>query len=366
MIRVLVVEDSPVVRDFLVHILGADSEIRVVATARDGEEALDAVQRWKPDLVTMDIHMPKMNGLDATRRIMQTYPTPIVVVTGSSNAREVATAFHAMEAGALAVVERPTGLGHPQHESTAAELVQTVKLMAEVKVVRRWARLRPKVASPTAPPPAEVVVRRAPGEIKIVAIGASTGGPLALQTILMGLSKDFPVPVVIVQHIAPGFIQGLVDWLEQTCSFFIHLATHDEPMLSGHVYVAPDGFQMKVARTGRICLAKEQPENGLRPSVSCLFRSVADAYGPSAIGVLLTGMGKDGAAELKLMKEKGAITIAQDEESSVVHGMPGEAIQLEAATYVLPPDRVADALTSLVNRTSNQRPHGTETARNRP
>lgn len=360
MLRVVVVEDSPVVREFLVHILSADPEIQVVGTASDGEEALEAVQRWKPDLVTMDIHMPKMNGLDATRRIMQTHPLPIVIVTGSSNAREVATAFHAMEAGALAVVERPTGLGHPEHECTAAELIRTVKLMAEVKVVRRWARTRPRAATPTAPLPAEVAARGVPAEVNIVAIGASTGGPLALQTILFGLSKDFGVPVVIVQHIAPGFTQGFVDWLAQTCSLSIHMAGHDQPILPGHVYVAPDGSQMKVVRGGRIWLTKEQPENGLRPSVSCLFRSVADIYGSRAIGVLLTGMGKDGAAELKLMKEKGAITIAQDKESSIVHGMPGEAIQLEAATYVLPPDHIADTITSLVNRNSSHRPNKTE------
>ena len=158
-----------------------------------------------------------------------------------------------------------------------------------------------------------------------------------------------------VQHITPGFTQGFVDWLVQTCSFFIHVAAHDQPMLPGHIYVAPDGFQMKVARGGRIWLTQEKPENGLRPSVSFLFRSVAEVYGPSAIGVLLTGMGKDGAAELKLMKEKGAITIAQDEESSIVHGMPGEAIRLGAATYVLRPDRVAEALTSLVNQNTGRR-----------
>jgi len=352
LIRVLVVEDSPVARDFLIHILSSDPQIRVIGTAKDGEEALEAVERAKPDIITMDIHMPKMNGLDATRRIMETHPTPIVIVSGSSNTKEAALTFRAIEAGALAVVQRPVGIGHPDHEDTVTDLVRTVRLMSEVKVVKRWTRPRPEAVSPTVPPRVEVQLRRSPAEIKLIALGASTGGPPVLQTILSGLPRDFPIPVLIVQHMAAGFIQGFVKWLAQTSNLPVHVAAQSEPILPGHVYVAPDGFQMKVGMDGRISLTKEELENGLRPSVSYLFRSVANLYGRNAIGVLLTGMGKDGAEELKLMKEKGAVTIAQDKESSVVHGMPGEAINLGAATYALAPDRIAAALTSLVDRRS--------------
>lgn len=349
MIRVLIVEDSPMVREFLIHILSSDPEIRVIGTANDGEEALEAVERTKPDIITMDIHMPKTNGMDATRRIMETHPTPIIIVSGSLSTKEVSTAFRAMEAGALAVVYRPAGIGHPDHEEAAADLVRTVKLLSEVKVVRRWARPPRTAVIPAVPAPAEVQLRQTPAEIKLITLGASTGGPPAIQTILSGLPADFAVPILIVQHMAAGFIHGFVEWLAQTSSLPIHVATHGEPILSGHVYVAPDGFQMKVGMGGKIWLTRDDPENGLRPSVSYLLRSAANLYGPNAIGVLLTGMGKDGAEELKLQKEKGAVTIAQDKESSVVHGMPGEAIKLGGATYVLSPDRIAAALISLVD-----------------
>jgi two-component system chemotaxis response regulator CheB len=343
LIKVLVVEDSPVVREFLVHILGADPDIRVIGTAHDGEQALEAIARKQPDVITMDVHMPKMNGLDATRRIMETCPTPIVVVSGSIDPAEVATTFEAMEAGALAVLRRPAGIGHPDHEATARELVQTVKLMSEVKVVRRWSRARrDSIARPAQPR-----LERAPGSCRIVALGASTGGPPVLQTILSQLPKDFPAPVLVVQHMAAGFVRGLIEWLGHSSRLPIHLAAHGEQMLPGHVYVAADELQMKVERGGRIVLTREPPENGLRPSVSFLFRSVAEVYGGDAVAGLLTGMGRDGADELKLLRDKGAVTFAQDKVSSVVHGMPGEAIKLDAATLVLAPEKIAGVLAQL-------------------
>jgi two-component system chemotaxis response regulator CheB len=295
----------------------------------------------------MDIHMPRMNGLDATRRIMETQPTPIVIVSGSSDPKEVATKFHAMEAGALAVIARPRGIGHPECETAARELVQTVKLMSEVKVVRRWPRSRRGRAVPSTP---AVEVKAALTDIQVVAMGASTGGPLILQTILSGLPKDFSVPVLIVQHMASGFVQGFVEWLAQTSGFPVHIAADGEQLLPGHVYVAPDGVHMGVKQGQRIALSQDEPENGLRPSVSYLFRSVANVFGPQAVGVLLTGMGIDGAEELKLMKDQGTVTLVQDKESSVVHGMPGEAIRLDAATYVLSPEKLAAALIRLVKK----------------
>ncbi|MDP2759214.1 MAG: chemotaxis-specific protein-glutamate methyltransferase CheB [Sideroxyarcus sp.] len=345
MIKVLIAEDSPVVREFLIHILGSDPDIRVVGTANNGEEALEAVQHYRPDVITMDIHMPKMDGLEATRRIMETYPTPIVVVSGSSDPRENMTTFRAMEAGALAVLRRPNGIGHPDYEDNAKELVQTVKLMAEVKVVRRWPQVRRGSVLP-------VVIKPVTGEtatvkVKVIAIGASTGGPPVLQTILAMLPKDLPVPVLIVQHMASGFITAFVEWLAQSSGLPVHVATHGEYLVPGHAYVAPDEFQMKIEHGGRVVLTRDEPESGLRPSVSYLFRSLADIYGGGVVAGLLTGMGRDGATELRLLREKGAVTFAQDKESSVVHGMPGEAIKLDAATYVLSPDKIASVLTDL-------------------
>jgi two-component system, chemotaxis family, protein-glutamate methylesterase/glutaminase len=352
MITVLIVEDSPVMRDFLLYILSADPEIRVIGTAADGEAALEAVQRRKPDVITMDIHMPKMNGLEATRKIMETRPTPIVIVSGSVDTDEVSTTFRAIEAGALAAVPRPWGIGHPDHETAAKELVQTVKLMSEVKVVRRWPR---SSSGPRVPSAAKGETPRSPTAIEVVAIGASTGGPPALQAILSALPKDFPVPVLIVQHMAAGFVQGFVEWLSHSSGFPVHVATNGEYLLPGHAYVAPDGLHMNVGLGHRIALSQGAPENGLRPSVSSLFHSVAEVYGRHAVGVLLTGMGKDGAEELKLMKDKGSVTIAQDKDSSVVHGMPGEAIKLDAATHVLPADRMAAMLTSLLQTKGPER-----------
>jgi two-component system chemotaxis response regulator CheB len=344
-IKVLVVDDSPVVREFLVHILGSDPQIEVVGTATDGESAVEAAQRLRPQVITMDIHMPGMNGIDATRRIMETFPVPIIVVSGSGDPREVATTFHAMDAGAVAVLCRPAGVGHPDHQATAMELVQMVRAMSEVKVVRRW----PRRAGDIAPPPGEAPPVPRSGRVKIVVIGASTGGPPALQNILAELPQDFPVPILIVQHMSAGFTQGFVQWLAQSSALPVHLAMHGEHIRPGHVYVAPDEFHMKVERGETVVLRKDEPEHGLRPSVSYLFRSVRETYGGDVVAGLLSGMGRDGADELRLLKDKGALTFVQDKDSCVVHGMPGEAIRLDAATLVLAPQKIAAMLAHLAN-----------------
>jgi two-component system, chemotaxis family, protein-glutamate methylesterase/glutaminase len=365
MIRVLIVEDSQTMREFLLQILCADPAIEVVGTAETGEEALEAVERIRPDIITMDVHMPRMNGFDATRRIMETHPTPIVIVSGMADTTDTAKAFRAIEAGALAVLPKPLGRGHPDHQQSTAELIRTVKLMSEVKVVRRWPRYRDVEAVPETSLCKEILLQTTQSRPRIIAIGASTGGPPVLQTILAALPGKFDLPVLIVQHIAAGFTQGLVEWLAQSSSLSVHIPTHGQLVLPGHVYVAPDGFQMGVSADGLVQLRSDEPENGLRPSVACLFRSVAKNYGPSAVGVLLTGMGKDGAEELKLMKEQGAVTIAQDRETSVVHGMPGEAIRLGGATYVLPPEKIPLALASLASKTLETNERALTDRRNR-
>ena len=341
MISVLIVEDSPVVQEFLLHIFGSDPQIHVIGIANNGEEAVVAVAQKKPDVITMDINMPRMDGLDATRRIMETNPVPIVIVSGNWNPREVETTFRAMEAGAVAIVQRPAGVGHPEHQRTADELLRTVKLMSEVKVVRRWVHYGQKagaVARKLMTPPEKTA------EIKVVSMGASTGGPVAIQTILSRLPKEFQAPILIVQHIAKGFLRGMVDWLSETSVVTVKIGVNGEPVEPGHAYFAPDGFNMGVGDRGEIFLSDSGPVNAVRPSASYLFRSVAELYGANAAGVILTGMGRDGAEELRLMKAKGAVTIAQDEESSVVFGMPGAAVELDAAMYVLSPDKIAETL----------------------
>lgn len=344
-IDVLVAEDSAVTRMLLVHLLESDPRIRVVGVVGDGQSAVDFVLKNRPDVVLMDLYMPKVDGFEATRRIMETRPLPIVICSAVAHPRELDITFRSLEAGAVACIEKPIGIGHADFETNAANLLQTVKLMSEVKVVRRLTRSRPAPAAATRP--AEWL--RAPAEIKLVGIGTSTGGPPVLQAILASLPKGFAVPVLVVQHIARGFLTGMADWLQQTSGLQVHIGSYGTLPLPGHVYLAPDDFHMGIGASGQIVLTREEPENGLRPAVSYLFRSLAEVYGPNALGVLLTGMGKDGAAELKRMRDKGAITIAQDSASSVVHGMPGEAIALGGVTHVLPADKIADALVSLVN-----------------
>ncbi|MDA8164505.1 MAG: chemotaxis-specific protein-glutamate methyltransferase CheB [Desulfobacteraceae bacterium] len=341
MIRVLVVDDSPGALRYLSGLLASDPELAVVGTARDGEEAVAAVAARKPDVVIMDILMPKMDGLQATRRIMETRPVPIVIVSSNWTAKEVDTTFRALEAGALDLVEKPPGPGHPDHERTARALLQTVKLMAAVKVVTRWPD-RKKAAPAVA---AKVALPR-PGRMEVVAVGASTGGPLVLQTILSRLPASYPLPLLVVQHMAAGFTQGLIEWLAETSGPRLLFARPGERPRAGHVYFAPDGFFLGVDRGGAISLTPAG-DIGQHRSISHLFRTVAEAYGPRAAGVLLTGMGRDGAPELKMLKERGATTIIQDEASSAVFGMPGAALELGAAGYVLPPERIARALLDL-------------------
>lgn len=346
-IRVLIADDSDVSRALLEHLLGRDPRLEVVGAVTDGREAISFLERDHADVIVMDIHMPRMDGFEATRRIMETHPLPIVMCTATNDSREVAISFRSMEAGAVACVAKPVSPSHAEFEAITAELLQTVKLMSEVKVVRRW----PRGHNACAPTPAVMAqAPECPSGLRVVGIGASTGGPPVLQSILSSLPKDFSLPVLIVQHIAQGFLNGLVDWLSHTTGWPVQVAVHGSCPLPGHAYLAPDDFHMGLARSGKIILSREPPICGLRPSVSYFFRTLAEVCGPDAIGVLLTGMGRDGADELKLMREAGAETIAQDRESSIVHGMPGEAIAIGAAGHILPSDRVADFLVSLVRR----------------
>lgn len=348
MIRVLIVEDSAVVREFLSHVLSSDPEIEVVGAAQDGEEAVEFAKQKKPHVITMDIAMPKMDGFEATRRIMESFPTPIIIVSASSDAWEVEKTFRAMEAGAVAVLPKPRGRGRPGHDLQVQELIQTVKLMSEVKVVKRWPR-RGETALRSRG--TEIAIAPTAARIETIAIGASTGGPVPIQTILSNLPADFPAAVLIVQHIASGFTPGFVEWLADSSRLPVRLARDGEQIENGRAYVAPDEHHMGVRSDRRIELSRDAPENGMRPSVSYLFRSVAKACGGTAVGVLLSGMGKDGAGELRLMRDAGAITFAQDEASTVVYGMPGEAARLGAVVHSLPPEQIAAALASMVNET---------------
>ncbi|MHB8854439.1 MAG: chemotaxis-specific protein-glutamate methyltransferase CheB [Ignavibacteriaceae bacterium] len=346
MIRLLIVEDSQVVQELLNYIFSSDPEIKIVGAAKDGIEALEKAGQLKPDIITMDINMPNMNGIETTKKIMSTNPIPIVIISASYHTKDVEHTFNAMDAGALAVLSKPTGINDPDFENVAKELISVVKAMAEVKLVRRWT----KSDNSSNVNGLKIIERKQNiPKIKAIAIGASTGGPIVLQKILSGLPKNMPVPILIVQHMSEGFIQGFIEWLNHTSSIHVQLGQQGEFPLPGYAYVAPDGLHMGIDKNGRIDLVNDKPMNGLRPTVSYLFRSVANVLGENVIGVLLTGMGADGAEELKLMKEKGAITIVQDKESSVVFGMPGEAVKIGAETYILSPENITSLLTQLTN-----------------
>lgn len=346
MIKVLVVDDSAVAREALTHLINQAPGMSVIGIARDGLEAVEAAQRLRPDIITMDIIMPRLGGPEAIERIMQVAPTPIVIVTGNTITEEIRATFESLESGALALVERPFGLDSAHHQESAEHLINTLRLMSEIKVVRRLPRRSPR---PAVSPPIDIP--RPSQAFRVVAMGASTGGPSVLKTILSELPGTFPVPILVVQHIAPGFVSGFASWLADSAALTIKLAEAGETLLPGRVYVAPDGVHLGVSPGERAHLSPPAPgtSTSLCPSASHLFHSIATLYGRHAIGVLLTGMGRDGADGLLAMKRAGAITIVQDKESSVIHGMPGEAISLNAAGHVLPPRRIAELLVSLAS-----------------
>ncbi len=347
-IRVLVVEDSALARELLVHVLKSDPAITVAGSARNGREAVEAVEALRPDVVTMDVVMPEMDGLEATRLIMEKFPRPIIIVSGTVNRQEVSTAFRALEAGAVAALPRLVGPGSPDFQSAAKEFVRTVKAMAEVRVVRRWPASRKPLPVPSEPP-------------VLVAIGASTGGPEALHRILSALPADFPLPILIVQHMAAGFLSGLCEWLDRSCPLPVRMAEDGERLLGGRVYIGPDERHLCVAPRLRAHLSDAPAENGIRPSVDCLFRSVRVVCGHRAIAILLTGMGADGVKEMKLLRDAGAMTIAQDEASSVIYGMPGEAVRTGAAGQQLSPSQISDMLERVAASASGRRRETGET-----
>ncbi len=339
-IKVLVVEDSLTAQKILVKILSADSEIEVVAVASSGEEALEKLQHISPDLITMDIHMPGMDGLEVTRKIMETKPVPIVVVSASCLVEDIERAFQLIEAGALTAIAKPIAIGSGDFEATAWRLVQTVKDMAAVKVIKRWPKKVKEKASEIADNPIP--------EIKpydVIAIGASTGGPQAIETILKKLPSNYPASILMVQHIAPGFLGGMVEWLDNILALHVKVAQDGELLKPGTVYLSPEGKHLGLDKESRIALSSAEPLGGHRPAVAFLFQTLAQNYS-DCLAILLTGMGKDGAAELLELKRRGATTIAQDKESSVIHGMPGAAIALGAHCHILNLESIASLLLS--------------------
>lgn len=323
----------------LTQILATDPTIQVVGTAHDGQEAVELVGRLRPDLVTMDIHMPRMDGIEAVERIMAFTPTPILVVSSSVHGEGIGRAFDALASGALEVIKKPEPRDWADLERIGREVIRKVKILARVKVITHIRGRRPGAERPSASDePIHVSGRRS-----IVAIGSSTGGPSALMTVLGGLPKDFPLPVVIAQHIAEGFIPGLVTWLDTACHISVRAAVDGQRVDPGVAYFAPTGCNLEV-RGMKIHYSTPLKGQLYIPSADTLFDSTARTHGGRAIGVLLTGMGADGARGLKALHDAGARTIAQDEGTSTVFGMPRAAIELGAADKVLAVQHIAEEI----------------------
>lgn len=347
MIRVLLVDDSPVTLMVLQSILEKESDISVIGKAKNGKEAIILASRLAPDIITMDINMPDLDGFATTRQIMERTPVPIIIVSGIDNLEEIRASFRAVEAGALAVFRKPPALGDADYEQAAFELVNAIRTFSEVKVIRRRAnhQITPKADVSNLSIPFQIHQ-----EIRVVVLGASTGGPQVIQEIIKNIPKNISVPLVLVQHMSPGFIEGLALWLTESTGFPVQIAREGEVLQPGILYVAPDGKHTGITSDLRFSFSKSPPEHNLRPSVSYLFRSAAKNLGSYVLGVLLSGMGSDGAEELLQIRQNGGCTIIQDRDSSFVYGMPGAAEMLNAGMFSLPPVEIARFLQSVSER----------------
>lgn len=337
MIRVLIAEDSASSRAYLKFIVESADDMEVVAVAENGEQAAELTCRLHPDVVAMDIHMPILDGCSATRKIMAHCPTPVVIVSSLVNGNASQETFRILEAGAVAAVPKPSG------PNSKAAVEDRDKLL---RALRQVAGL--EVTAPAEPSAAVVDVRATNTKVscpyKLVVVGSSTGGPVALQNMLRQLPAGFPLPILVVQHISPGFVPGMVQWLQNDCALSLCVAQNGQKVEAGVVYFAPDNLHMGINAMGRIVLRDGPMMHSVRPAVSYLFQSAAQSCGAEVIGVLMTGMGRDGAAELLTLQQKGAVTVIQDKDSCVVYGMPGEAERLGAGQYKLSPEEIGQQL----------------------
>lgn len=336
-IRVLIVEDSPLVAQVIETVLEEDLEIEVVGIARNGKEAVDLALRVKPDIITMDIVMPVMDGVEATKQIMSYSPTPILILSSSVFEKKMDFVFKAMAYGALDVMDKKAfELGAGVEFGAKFEFVSKIKFLSKIKVVTHPMAKMEKLSRDY-----REKAQHGKGEDKIVGIVASVGGTEAIKTILQRLPGGFASPILIVQHITPGFVEGFVDWLGKSVSLKVKLAGDGEAVKSGCVYVAPDGVHMEVSRDGKIVLGKKDKATKYVPSGTVLLESLAEAYGDRTIGVILTGMGDDGVDGIEKIYKKGGYTIAQDEKSCVVYGMPKVAVEKRVVNEVVALDEIA-------------------------
>jgi two-component system chemotaxis response regulator CheB len=340
-LRLVVVDDSPAVRDIIRAMVEVDDGILIVGEAGNGREAVEMALSLRPDAILMDVRMPEMNGIEATARIMASRATPIIVFssyTGPSEARE---SIEILAAGALDVMAKPDLASEEAVQACSLELRKKIRIASRVAVVRH---IRPSL-------PRDAVWVHADRDdgrrFRVVGVGSSTGGPRALRDLFANLPGSFGMPVLVVQHITAGFSEGFSEWLQQYTPLQVRIAKPRDRAVPGTILLAPDGRQMEVFPDGTVSTASREPNGVFLPSADTMLSSLASAYREDAVGVLLTGMGSDGAEGLLRIRRAGGLTFAQSEESCTVFGMPAEAIRLGAAVDVLDPASIAESLATL-------------------
>ena len=363
-IRVVIIDDSSVARNMLTSMLSRDPTIRVVGQARDGQEGIRIVQALRPDVITMDVSMPGLDGIATTEHLMAYCPTPILVLTGSLSSHEVDITFRMLDAGALEVIEKPSGVDLQQFERATRDLIRRIKILARVRVVthlrgrRRTGELgrtAPLISVPDQPramqraekpiqpqplPALQGRMSHSPNQFPLIMIGASTGGPRVVHRILSELPSDLHAAIVVVQHIAEGFGPGMAEWLQNVSRLPVRLASEDQLIVPGQVLVAPDQRDLLITAQKRIHLT-QAPLLLQRPSIDIAMQAAAEVFASRTVGVLLTGMGRDGAFGMLTIRKRGGHTIAQDEQSCTIFGMPKAAIQIDAVSEVLAPHQIA-------------------------
>ena len=345
MIKILITDDSDTIATLLKTLFEKEPDMLVIGRARNGRQAVEMSRELMPDIITMDIRMPIMDGFEATRIIMSATPVPIVVISSSVD-DELQIGFRAIEVGALAVIEKPQLIDLKGFQAIGRKLVETVRAMAGVKVVRRYIRQSGIPVEVQVPVP-DVPFRA----FELIAVGCSTGGPQALQAILSGLPSGFPMPIAVVQHMSQGFLLGMVEWLQRITPLKLKLAEDGEILQTTTVYFAPEDRHLVLKRTSgglAVSLNSDPSVGQFRPSATTLFQSAARVCGKNAIGLLLSGMGDDGATGLLEMRKAGAHTVIQNKESSVVFGMPGAALAINAVDNVVELNGIAPHLKGIV------------------
>jgi two-component system, chemotaxis family, protein-glutamate methylesterase/glutaminase len=350
-IRVLVVDDSLTARKHLVEVLGTDPELEVAGEAEDGKRAIELCRALRPDVITLDMMLPIMSGVAITEYVMAYCPTPILIVSSSTNRGDLYKTYDALAAGAVDVFEKPNGTDPDGVWERG--LIATVKIVSRIRVITH---IRGKLGSParTSAGTASTASREGGARKTLVAIGGSTGGPAAMVHILRGLPVGFSIPILLVIHIDQPFSAAFAEWLDAQSTLRVRYASDGDPLpILGQagVLMAPPGFHLVVQRR-KLRLTREPERNSCRPSVDVLFESLAREHGPETAACLLTGMGRDGAAGLLALRQAGALTLAQDEASSVIFGMPKEAIEMCAVDRVLSLDQIPVTLAAVASETA--------------